>query len=206
MPSCGSCKSMLVTTTIWCNDCHSTAYCSPNCQKRHAFIHQLQCIPKKKKVIGWGPESSMMRVNDGPSRLPGGPPVVKHGFKKLPPNSIGGIGQDWTSDLPRNSTLYERAYQRFIDSYRLLHTEAAAVGKEDKTIAFVDYFKMAKKRHVLPAWWNAQCDKQLLAMAKGRATIPATQRSLVKARGPFEPMILHMMVEKIHGSPLQLRA
>ena len=195
MPSCGSCKTKLTTTTVWCNDCHTVAYCSLKCKTRHAAVHQRQCIPKKRKVIGWGPKSSMMR--DGPSRLPGGPPVVEHGFKQLPPNSIGGIDQDWTSDLPRNSTLYDRAYERFIDSYRLL---------QEKNIAFVDYFKMAKKRGVLPAWWNAQCDKQLLAMAKGRVHIPTTHASLVKARGPFEPMILQMMSEKICGGRNLARA
>ena len=207
MQSCEMCKTNVITNAIWCKICNGAVYCSDNCQTRHTVVHQRKCSVNKN--VGWGPDSVIMRLNKGLSRLSG---VVKPGDKKLPPNSIGGVLQDWTSDLPRNAALYERAYERFIDSYRLSVEDARVHGKEDPAADvnalndFINYFKMAKKHKVLPTWWNAQCDKQLLVIAKKSVNIPAKKSQLAKEHGAFEPVILRMMAEKIHGTPLQLKA
>ena len=149
------------------------------------------------KAIGWGPDSTIMRLNTG--RLPTGPPVVKHGFKKLPPNSIGGIAQDWTSDLPRNASLYERAYERLIESFHLRLVDQNKA-KSNNMEEFVKYISSAKKRNLLPGWWNSQCDKQLHDMAKARLNRATIRKTIIGKRGPFEPMIHRMMAEKIHGA------
>ena len=190
------CKTIVSTDAIWCN---SAVYCSSDCQIQHTVVQRTTaCSPTKN--VGWGPDSVTIR-----SQLPGGPPEVKHGFKNVLPNSIGGISQDWTIDLPRNATLYERTFERLIDSYRLRVEDVKVHGKEkgvDELKDFSNYFKMAKKHKVLPTWWNGQCDQQLLLAAKNRVNVPASQTQLLKAHGAFEPMILRMMAGKIHGSPL----
>ena len=219
MPSCGFCKTVLITNTIWCKKCRSVCYCSVNCQAKDIPVHTRTCVPDKKNVVGWGPDSNVMALNNGVSKLPGGPPKChNHGFKKLPPNSIGGIAEDWTSDLPRNATLYERAYERLIDAYRL-RVEDAKVHGNMETGLYVDgctpidilrdfahFVKNAKKRNQLPKWWNGQCDKQLMAMAKNRIQRTTTKDQVAENRGPFEPMILRMLAEKVYGIPVPLRA
>lgn len=212
MPSCGSCKQPVLKTNIMCKQCRCINYCSEACQTKHTAIHQRTCKPEK--VVGWGPDSMIMRLNGPGNKLPGGPPVVKHGFKKLPPNSIGGIGEDWTSDLPRNATLYERTYERLINSYRLRVEDIKVHGGEnfglyqkgvDPLAHFIDYIKQAKRKRLLPAWWNAQCDKQLLHLAKARVSTTTNKKNVADERGPFEPMVLRMMAEKIYGMPLMIR-
>lgn len=208
MPSCGHCKKLLPSTQNMCKGCRSICYCSVTCQSAHAVVHRRTCNANQNQHGGWGPESKAMIGRNGPTG-------VSHGFKKLPPNSIGGIADDWTSDLPRNTNLYARAYERLIDSYRLrvedskLHAKVniGIYQKGTNPIAdFVEYVKMAKRRKLLPAWWNAQCDNQLLAMARSRVQTTTNKDKVVLQRGPFEPMVLRMMSEKIHGMPLHLRA
>lgn len=130
----------------------------------------------------------------------------------MPPNSIGGVTEDWTCDLPRNSQLYQRAFERLIDAYRLrvedanvhANTKIGIYQKKDPLMDFMAFMKMAKKHRALPRWWNAQCDRQIAEKAKLRVQTTTTKSKIAAQRGPFEPMILRMMADKIYGIPLQV--
>jgi hypothetical protein len=155
---------------------------------------------QEAKITGWNMD--VLQKKTGKLQAP------NNHFTSVPapPNSIGGIDEDWTSDLPRTGSLIQKALERLINSFRLrrhdeffLHKNQISLKSKPAIEMFTDFYKKMQEKDLLPMWWDIECEKAVFKMALHLVNEPFTEANAVLIQ-PLEPMILRMLAEQIYGS------
>ncbi|KAF1809741.1 hypothetical protein P152DRAFT_461129 [Eremomyces bilateralis CBS 781.70] len=199
-PKCAKCEKTGPETTsgslLTCSRCRSTKYCSKACQKADWKTHKRSCGPN-------GPTNTSSSSSSG-RRVKGLQVAIDKPFHAL-------HSKTWLHNRPKEDT-----YRLLIDCFRLrqeddykfsgefsMETEDGASGRP-----FRRFLAKAKSRNgVLPPWWTAQDDEDVLSMGLSRNeewarfNAGVEKSDIIERYGnPQMPMQLRLLGEQIIGS------
>ncbi|GAQ78848.1 hypothetical protein KFL_000190650 [Klebsormidium nitens] len=142
---CGRCKENGIA--VW--------YCGRDCQRKDYKGHKEAC---KAGVVGKTPPAPTFAAPPGAFASSGLPPFLQSNDEP----------KSWCKGLSE-----KRAYKRFIDSYRLrieddytMRGDASGLyGGEDPLPSFLRFLRKARRKDLMPDWWNDEKEAALKKMA-----------------------------------------
>lgn len=206
-PTCAGCSKTAADLHLdnlkECAKCHTTQYCSRDCQKADWKAHKKICSTNANARA-----SGMPRVDDSTTyRAPHLNDLEFH------------VNKPFTK-LDQGTYLHDRpeqdVYKLLIDSYRMRQEDdfklekkprarSVYTGAKSSIEPFQDYLKLAAtRRNLLPPWWNAEKQKECEAFGESGAWSDlrkkVTKAETIAHYGDDKmPMQLRMLAEVVYG-------
>ncbi|KAF8451738.1 hypothetical protein BDZ91DRAFT_750228 [Kalaharituber pfeilii] len=188
----GTCATCQKPASQRCGQCHTTYYCTRDCQKADWKKHKRTCS-----------------IASGSARPNSRPTIQAHSVSDAA-GLAAAFGDEFLHSLPK-----QEVYKRLIDSYRLriedmYMYQGEAMGLyagENPVVGFREFLDLAEKnRKVLPKWWNkearGECIKLGLKKGEWSELACAIEKPDVQEeyKDNLMPMKLRVLAEKIYGS------
>lgn len=194
-----------------CAKCHTTLYCSRECQKNDWKKHKKVCARQAASATSF-------KVPTGTSR----PPGPSNTARRQPMKNLKTAVDKPFHRLEANTWLHDRAeqdvYKLVIDTYRFRmedeyifegHADSSSVygGAKNGIMGFRRFLRLAESREgILPSWWSpekaVECEAVGMNDDNGWSSLAVAveKRDLVEHyQDSSMPMQLRMLGEQVYG-------
>jgi splicing suppressor protein 51 len=217
-PRCQNCSkssAQLGANLKQCGKCHTTRYCSRECQVAHWPSHKPICT-----IIVTARDIPLDNVDSEiDSERSAGYDRTDPSDPALSPNAVMLSGMfhpiETLLHLPPRSNVFQHlidAYRlRIEDEYVFTRKNIGLYAREPPLPSFRRYLSLAEgRRGLLPGWWNPSARKECEDIAMGRKGDSWSQIAYAVEKHDIQdyygdsmmPMMLRLVAEHVYGKPV----